>query len=239
MWHWHIKTNEEVSSKWSPVWTFVASSLGEKVPAAESVTLLRFRNHRKGDLEKSAAIWNPLREPEKMVAVQHSSLPHKRIIYQMWQCRSTHKHTQTVSHTFTIGCFRAAAVEDEAQVGGERTRVSTAMLSGYWWMRCRVHSVIRVPHTDLTKLQWQCHNPCIRVENGVVCQRLSWLRSDSLQCPICSLPLCHSVQQTWIFLFFSSFGPFLFMYNTSSCSQSIRKKKNIISVPVPDKSIKS
>lgn len=134
-----------------------------------------------------------------MVAVQHGSLPHKRIIYQMWQCRGTQKQSHTHSQWHVS---RTAAVEDEAQVGGERTRVSTAMLPGYWWMRYRVHSVIRVPYTDWTQLPWQCHNACIRVENGVVCQRLSWLRSDSLQCPIWSLPLGHSVQQTWIFLFF-------------------------------------
>lgn len=57
------------------------------MPAAEMVTLWRIRNWREDDLGKSAAIRNPLREPEKMVAVQLGSLPHKHIIYQTWQCR--------------------------------------------------------------------------------------------------------------------------------------------------------
>lgn len=53
------------------VLTFVPSFLDRYVPAAETVRpfRIRIRNQREDDLGKSAAIYNPLRESEKMVAV--------------------------------------------------------------------------------------------------------------------------------------------------------------------------
>ena len=36
----------------------------------------------------------------------------------------------------------------------------------------------------LSQLLWQYHNSCLWMENGVVCHRLSWVKSDILRCPI-------------------------------------------------------
>lgn len=91
----------------STFWTFVSSSLGGSVPAAELLTLWSFSNQREADLRTSAASWNPLWGPRENGSPMHcGSLPHESIIYRRWRGRhieNTHvmrSHTQR--HTNTL-----------------------------------------------------------------------------------------------------------------------------------------
>lgn len=104
--NWHLcSCDMHQHQATSTFWTFVSSSLGGWVPAAELVTLWRSRNQREADLRKSAASWNPLWMPVEMVPALQ--LITKSIIYQRWQGRLTKKkntrdagsHTDTQTHS--------------------------------------------------------------------------------------------------------------------------------------------
>lgn len=80
-------------------WTFVSSSLGGSVPAAELVTLWRLRSQREADLRESAASWNPLRARRKWYPALQLITTWEQHLSEM--AGQTHtKHTRdAVTHT--------------------------------------------------------------------------------------------------------------------------------------------
>lgn len=90
----------------STFWTFVSSSLGGWVPAAELLTLWSFSNQREADLRTSAASWNPLWGPRENGSPCTAAHYHTRASFigdgradtqktHTW-CGHTHRHTNTL-----------------------------------------------------------------------------------------------------------------------------------------------
>lgn len=94
----------------STFWTFVSSSLGGSVPAAELLTLWSFSNQKEADLRTSAASRNPLWGPRENGSPCTAAHYHTRASFigdgrAHRHTENTHvmrSHTQTHKHTLSI-----------------------------------------------------------------------------------------------------------------------------------------
>lgn len=106
----------------SPSQTVVSSSLGGSVPAAELVTLWRFRNQREDDLRKSVASWNPLRGPgENGSCAPWLITTREHHLSDVAAQAHGHRHGYTHAHTHTHhchGCSDSVIIP----VAGQKTR---------------------------------------------------------------------------------------------------------------------
>lgn len=194
IWPWHIWSKlmnlPEASDLCNPdIW---ALHHGWIAACCRDVSLVRISDQRKDDSRKSVSVWSleTVRENGHWAVWLITTQAHHLSDMAVWThikkdagCSPTHALNlpiRPLQHCSSRGgwggdgglqCYAAWLLISYLQ---------TDMKITFPHIPCEhIHT-----HTTVPQLLWQCHNSCLWMENGAVCQRLSWVETDILQSPI-------------------------------------------------------